>query len=39
MKKLALLVTALLSISGTALAADADGVILTKVETGNRTDT
>lgn len=38
MKKLALLVTALLAISGTALAADADGVILTKVETGNRTD-
>lgn len=38
MKKLALLVTALLAISGTALAADANGVILTKVETGNRTD-
>lgn len=38
MKKLALLVTALLAISGTALAADVDGVIVTKVETGNRTD-
>lgn len=38
MKKLALLVTALLAISGTALAADGDGVLITKVETGNRTD-
>ena len=37
MKKLALVVGALLTISLSSFAADGDGTIISKIETGNRT--